>query len=216
MDMDRKDIINKMPIYKLKSSKEVMKYYKEWSKKNKYNKEMIELNYTAPKETVTVFKKYQSNKNIKILDAGCGTGLVGAELKKFNYTNIDGVDLSKDLLNLTPKSYYNNLEQVDLNKPLKIKSNIYDAVMCVGTFTFGHVKSPALDGFIRITKNKGLICFTINEGIYEDYGFDKKIKQLSDNKLWKVLEFFKSDYIASKNVNAWLCLAEVIKQPSKI
>ena len=88
--------------------------------------------------------------------------------------------------------------------------------MCVGTFTFGHVKSPALDEFIRITKNKGLICFTINEGIYEDYGFDKKIKQLSDNKLWKVIEFFKSDYLASKNVNAWLCLAEVIKQPSKI
>ena len=56
------------------------------------------------------------------------------------------------------------------------KDNIFDAVMCVGTFTFGHVKPPALDEFIRITKNKGLICFTINEGIHEEYGFDKKIQ----------------------------------------
>ena len=83
--------------------------------------------------------------------------------------------------------------------------------MCVGTFTFGHVKSDALSEFVRITKNKGLICFTINEGIYEKYGFDKKIKELSDKQFWKMKEFFKSDYIASKDVNAWLGLAEVIK-----
>jgi len=79
-------------------------------------------------------------------------------------------------------------------------------------FYFGHVKPHALNEFIRITKNKGLICFTINEGIYEEYGFDKKIKELSDNSQWNVKEFFKSDYIASKDVNAWLGLAEVIKK----
>ena len=117
----------------------------------------------------------------------------------------------KKLLDLVPKGYYKKLEQIDLNKKIEIKSNTYDAVMCVGTFTFGHVKPPALDEFIRITKNKGLICFTINEGIYEDYGFDKKIKELSEKKMWEIKEFFKSDYIASKDVNAWLCLAEVIK-----
>ena len=83
--------------------------------------------------------------------------------------------------------------------------------MCVGTFTFGHVKAPALDEFIRIVKNKGLICFTINEGIYEEYGFDKKIRELADNNSWNIKEFFKSNYIASKDVNAWLCLSEITK-----
>ena len=84
-------------------------------------------------------------------------------------------------------------------------------MLCVGTFTFGHVKPQALDELIRVIKNKGLICFTVNEGIYEEYGFDKKIKNLSNIKSWNVIEFFKSDYIKSKGVNAWLCLAEVIK-----
>ena len=32
-----------------------------------------------------------------------------------------------------------------------------------------------------------------------------------DNKKWKEIEFFKSNYIASKNVNAWLGLFEVKK-----
>ena len=85
-------------------------------------------------------------------------------------------------------------------------------VLCVGTFTFGHVKPPAIDELIRITKNKGLICFIINEGIHEEYGFDKKIKNLSDNQFWNVKEYFRSSYITTKDVSAWYCLAEVIKQ----
>ena len=209
--MAQKDVGNKIPIYKLKTTDEVMKYYDEWGIKNKYDQDMIDWDYTGPKETVATFTKYAKDKNIKILDAGCGTGLVGIELKKYNYLNIDGMDLSKKLLDLVPQGYYQNLDQVDLNKPIKVKNDTYDAIMCVGTFTFGHVKPHALNEFIRISKNKSLICFTINEGIYEEYGFDKKIDELKKNKSWIVKQFFKSDYISSKDVNAWLCLAEVIK-----
>ena len=209
--MAQKDVENKIPIYKLKTTKEVMKYYDEWGEKNKYDRDMKDWNYTGPKETTEVFVKYAVDKTIRIYDAGCGTGLVGIELKKHNYLNIDGADLSKKLLDLVPEGYYKNLQQVDLNMPIKAENDQYGAVMCVGTFTFGHVKPHALDEFIRITKNDGLICFTINEGIYEEYGFDKKIEQLNNNKFWTKIEFFKSDYIASKDVNAWLGVAEVIK-----
>jgi len=209
--MISKDVANKVPIYKLKNTDEVMKYYDEWGEKNKYDKDMVDWNYTGPKETTEVFIKYQKNKNIKIYDAGCGTGLVGVELKKYGFFNIYGADLSQTLLDLIPTGTYKKLYKVDLNKEIQINDNSYDAVMCVGTFTFGHVKPPALDEFIRITKNKGLICFTINEGIHEEYGFDKKINELKNDNKWKEIEFFKSDYIASKDVNAWLGLYEVIK-----
>ena len=207
----KKDVIDKLDIYKLKTSEELLKYYQNWTDKNKYNKDMVDWNYTAPHETVSVLKKYAFNKNCKILDAGCGTGLVGIELKKCGYSNIEGVDFSQNMLDLVPEGIYKKIGKVDLNKPLKFKTNIYDVVMCVGTFTYGHVKPQALDELIRIAKNGGLICFTINEGIYEEYGFDKKIKELSDSKSWTVKEFFKSDYIVNKDVNAWLCISEVTK-----
>ena len=209
--MSQKDVGNKIPIYKLKTTDEVMRYYDDWGIENKYDQDMIDWKYSGPKETVEVFKKYQNNKDIKIYDAGCGTGLVGAELKKFGYKFYDGADLSQKLLDLVPKSLYQKLSKVDLNKSIDVQNNTYDAVMCVGTFTFGHVKPHALDEFIRITKNKGLICFTINEGIHEEYGFDKKIEQLNKDNKWQEVEFFKSNYIASKDVNAWLGLYEVIK-----
>ena len=206
------EVDEKLDIYKITKSEELLKYYQDWTKKDKYNQDMIDLNYVAPKEAVLVLKKYVLDGNSKILDAGCGTGLVGIELKKYGYSNIDGVDFSQDMLDSVPKKIYKKIERVDLNNPLKFNTNIYDAIICVGTFTYGHVKPHALDELIRITKNKGFICFTINEGIYEKYGFDSKIKKLKINKSWNVKEFFKSDYIVNKDVNAWQCLAEIVKK----
>jgi len=209
--MSKKDVGNKIPIYKLKTTEEVMEFYDEWGDKDKYNKDMIDWDYTGPQETVDIFSKYSENKDILIFDAGCGTGLVGKELKKFGYINFHGADLSQTLLNSIPKDLYKKLHKVDLNQSIKVDDNCYDAVMCVGTFTYAHVKPNALDEFIRITKNKGLICFTINEGIHQEYGFDKKIEELEKKNKWKKIKFFKSNYIASKDVNAWLGLYEVTK-----
>ena len=208
--MAQKDVGNKIPIYKLKTTDEVMKYYDEWGDNDKYNKDMVNWNYTGPKETAEIFNKYEKNKDTLIFDAGCGTGLVGIELKKYSFKNFHGADLSQTLLDTVPKDLYQKLVKVDLNKPIEVEDNFYGGVLCVGTFTFGHVKPNALDEFIRITKPGCLICFTINEGIHEEYGFDKKSDILKDDKKWEEVEFFKSDYIASKDVNAWLGLYRVL------
>ena len=90
--MADKDVSKKVPIYKLKTKDEVMKYYDEWGRNNKYDQDMVEWQYTGPKETVAIFKKYTNNKEIKIYDAGCGTGLVGIELKKNGYIYIEVPD----------------------------------------------------------------------------------------------------------------------------
>ena len=209
--MSQKDIGNKIPIYKLKAGKEVEDYYDEWTVENKYDKDMVDWKYSGPQETVDLLKKHIPSKDIKILDAGCGTGLVGIELKKNGFQNFDGADFSQKMLDLVPMNIYRNLFKIDLNKKIDIKDNTYEGITCVGTFTFGHVNPPALDEMIRTCKTGSLICFTINIGIYEEYGFDKKIKELEDKNSWKIIEFFKSNYIASKGVNAWLVLAQVTK-----
>ncbi len=208
--MAQKDIGNKTPLHELKTTEEVMHYYDEWSKNNKYNRDMYNWGYSGPKETVEVLSKYQKDKNIKIYDAGCGSGLVGLELKKFGFTDIDGADISKELLDQIPKGVYKNLDKSDLNQKILKEDSFYDVVICVGTFTFAHVKAHAINEFVRITKVNGLICFTINEAIYIDHGFKCEIDNLVDNNKIKKIEFLKSNYLESKKVNAWLGLYKVI------
>ena len=43
-------------------------------------------------------KDFGYKNDASILDLGCGTGLVGEHLHRHGYTNIDGLDLSPELL----------------------------------------------------------------------------------------------------------------------
>ncbi len=208
--VNTKDTDNKIPIYQLKSKEKVLDYYDNWTKKGQYNKDMVVWNYEAPQNTASLLNKHAIDKKINILDAGCGTGLVGKELKKYGYSNLTGVDFSQSMLDLITPGIYHTIDLIDLNEPLKYGDNTFDAIMCVGTFTYGHVKAHVLNEFIRIVNYQGLICFTINEGIYKEYEFDKKIDELSTNNKWEIIEFSKSTYIVNKNIEAWLCIARKI------
>ena len=208
--MNKSNTDNKIPIYQLESKEKVLDYYIKWTQNNQYNEDMLDWNYSGPKNATEMFNKYIKDKSIFIMDAGCGTGLVGEELKKIGFKNIVGVDFSQEMLDLVPKDLYQKLELADLNKSLKYQNNIFDAIICVGTFTYGHVKAHSLDEMLRVIKKDGLICFTVNEGIYEKYQFNKKITELENDKKWQVLELKKSSYIINKDIDAWLCIAKKI------
>ena len=57
--MAQKDIGYKTPLHELKTTKEVMNYYDEWSKNNKYNQDMSDWEYSGPKETSEILSKHQ-------------------------------------------------------------------------------------------------------------------------------------------------------------
>ena len=142
--MAQKDVGNKVPIYKLKTTHEVMKYYDEWGKGNKYNKDMVDWNYTGPKETVEVFKKYALNKDMTIFDAGCGSGLVGLELKKFGFKHFHGADLSQKLLDTIPKNLYQKL--------IKIQTFSSAANLFSISPTLSNISSPLNTSFSNSSK----------------------------------------------------------------
>ena len=207
--MAQKDIVHKVPLHTLKSSDEVRDLYDDWSKNDKYNQDMIDWEYSGPREVVSAFLPHASNKGIKILDAGCGSGLVGEELSKEGYSTIHGADIAAKLMNSIPAGIYQELHNIDLNKPINFTDDFFDAVLCVGTFTFGHVKAKALSEFTRIVKSGGIIGFTINEGVFLDHGFKSELDHLVIQKKITQLDFYLSDYLSSKGVKAWLGIYRV-------
>jgi len=182
--------------------------YQDWAKD--YDKDNDDLLGTVSQPlAVKLLSEYTTKRDLSIIDVGCGTGIVGRELHKMGFSKFDGVDISKEMLGTAKTRGYSNLLIGSLNEKLPIKENTYDVAFCVGVFTHDHVKSDRLDELIRVIKSGGLICFTINEAIYETYGFNSKILKLESDRRWKILSLKKAEYMIKKNVKGFYCLAKV-------
>ena len=191
------------------NKKKLLDIYQKWAAL--YDKDNDdELGTVSQPNSVQTFQRYVKDKSKYIIDVGCGTGLVGLQLKKLGYKNFDGVDLSQEMIDIAFDRGYESLFLGNLNETLPIESNQYEAAICVGVFTHGHVGPSRLEELTRIVKTGGIICFTVNEDVYESYGFDEAIKSQELAGVWKVLELSKKDYMMKKNVKGLYCIAEVI------
>ena len=191
------------------NKKKLLDIYQKWAAL--YDKDNDdELGTVSQPNSVQIFQRYVKDKSKYIIDVGCGTGLVGLQLKKLGYKNFDGVDLSQEMIDIAIDRGYASLFLGNLNETLPIKSNQYEAAICVGVFTHGHVGPSRLEELTRIVKPGGILCFTVNEDVYESYGFDEAIKSQELAGVWKVLELSKKDYMMKKNVKGLYCIAEVI------
>jgi predicted TPR repeat methyltransferase len=196
-------------VYTAKNHEELMDAYKDWAVD--YDADTVDaFGYVAHIESAKALDKVMTDKGARILDAGAGTGLVGEELKKMGYTKMDALDYSKEMLDEAgKKGVYEALIQADMSHPLDIKDNAYDAIVCTGTFTFGHVDANAFDELVRITRPGGMVCFTIREGAYEEYGYRKRMIDLEKNNAWELLSMVDTDYLKKENVTCKLCTYKV-------
>ena len=183
--------------------------YKNWAKK--YEDDVINLaGYVGHLITSELLLSYLSNTQTKILDAGCGTGLVGEILNKNSFQNLIGVDFSQEMLNIAKqKNVYQSLELVDLTKKLDYEDNLFDAVICAGTFTCGHVGPEALREMVRITKQGGYIWFTVRKQEWEASPYMQIINDLEDSQAWQKLEHITKEYNLKEGVSCQLCLYQV-------
>ena len=183
--------------------------YKNWAKK--YEDDVINLaGYVGHLITSELLLSYLRNTQARIFDAGCGTGLVGEILNKNSFQNLIGVDFSQEMLNIAKqKNVYQSLDLVDLTKKLDYEDNLFDAVICAGTFTCGHVGPEALREMVRITKQGGYICFTVRKQEWEASPYMQIINDLEDSQAWQKLEHITKEYNLKEGVSCQLCLYQV-------
>ena len=99
-----------------------------------------------------------TKENIKVMDAGAGTGLVGVELHKFGFTTIDALDISPGMLEeAKKKNVYRKFICAALGdqRILEIETGEYDVLICVGVFAIAHVPPVAIMELIRMVKAGG-------------------------------------------------------------
>ena len=135
--------------------------------------------YQAPAEAAKILANLIT-KNTGILDAGCGTGLVGLELNRYGFKDITGMDISHNVLKeAETKVVYKNFVKGNLLSPLEFLDNHFGAVICIGVFSRFNTEQiiMILNEFSRITAQNGVIVFSHREDLMESSDLVVKLKE---------------------------------------
>ncbi|MGI9462878.1 MAG: class I SAM-dependent DNA methyltransferase [Aestuariivirgaceae bacterium] len=162
----------------LGSTDETRALYRDWAAG--YDRDIAgELEFTSGRDIAELMAQHVGDRSSSIIDLGCGTGLVGAELKRIGFAQLVGLDLSPEMLKVArSKAIYRELIEADLLQPLEIGDATYDAAISAGTFTSGHVDAGRLGEILRILKPGGVLACVIASSFWQAGGFADELARL--------------------------------------
>jgi len=178
-----------------------------------YDHDLVnEMGYVADTEACRRLEALIPERQARILDAGCGTGLVGRRLQQAGYTDIHGSDYSEKMLaEAHACGAYRSLQQHDLTQPVET-DQLYDAAIVVGVFAFS---VPSAEHLVNITcslKPGGVALVTVNGKAWREVnwlakleGFDEKYPQA------RLLDVQTIDYLTAEGIDGRLLILQRVE-----
>ena len=181
-------------------------FYRKWAAD--YDHQMLdELGYTSPTKIAQQLSQYLPDTQSTVFDIGCGTGLTCGFLAEKGYTNLDGIDLSPDMVRVaSERGIYRELLVGDVNQVLERNDESYDAVISSGTFTHGHVGPEPLDEIFRILKPGGILACTIHQDLWTSMGFEEKLAALTAKGIASPVSCEMDSYYKDRDPEGWFCV----------
>ena len=154
-------------------------------------------NYTGPREIVETLSKMIlpfCHTKLRVLDFGCGTGLVGLEVQKQGLPIIlEGIDISPGMIaKAMEKNCYHNLQVRDiLDDPFLEK---YHLIVSCGVFLEGHAPISLLGRLLEFVEIEGYLLFTIRTS-YKEEQKEEFQKYVLKNPKVRVMEQKEISYL---------------------
>ncbi|MEM9491161.1 MAG: methyltransferase domain-containing protein [Myxococcota bacterium] len=167
--------------YESETSTDIAIRYDAWA--HSYDGSM-EGQYDSPERAAEQLARHVTDKSTQILDVGCGTGLVGQALASAGYTQLHGLDMSREMLKVAEqKQCYSRLFQFDLVADADVEP--YPAIVAVGCVTYGHAPGYTLARLYSWLTPGGVLHITVRRDFMAD---DRFFKPLLDGLRWDLLE----------------------------
>lgn len=129
-----------------------------------------------------------------VLDAGCGTGLVGAALRERGFRSIDGLDLSPGMLRRARRrGAYHDLGPADLRQLTPGAAGKFGLLTGVGVLAPGHLGPRSLTHLVRVLRPGGLLVATVAEDTWTADGYDRALERLVADGYADVIEGAEPD-----------------------
>lgn len=173
--------------------------------------------YVAKHIHKQVKKNGQNPKDVKVLDLGCGSGLIGKHLAAYGIEQIVGLDISPNMLEeASKKGVYSELHEHTLNCPEDFPNQFkakFDYVACSGLINNNYMDYLLFEEMLLAVKKGGCVVFASRYSFMGHYWYDKIIKEMAENGRWKLLAtdtFFKYDQLPCVSIGRFS------KTPSKV
>ena len=140
-----------------------------------------------------ILERLKRDKNIKILDVGCGSAMPILHMLNKGY-QVEGFDFSKEMVKvgkdlLIKKGYKpNTIYQADLEDFKTIKAKKYNCVLALGVFPHILDEKKALKNINKLLTKKGKVFIEFRNDLFSLFTFNKYSLQFV---LYKLLEHKK-------------------------
>ena len=167
----------------------VRAFYEDWAAN--YDQDITLAEYSGPIIAARLLQRHLPDPAARLLDAGCGTGLVGSELHALGYRAIEGFDLSESMAERARAggAYRQLLGGIDMMQAAdSYDADSYDAVLSVGVFTLGHVPPQALQVLLGMARPGGLLVVSTRTHYYDQTGYRQIVDRLISDKRMTLVE----------------------------
>ena len=173
-------------IYTSRGADQLRERYNVWAAD--YDSDLDDLRWKAPQACADRCNHY-AKPGAEILDAGCGTGLVGEALAEMGHQRIVGFDLSEGMLQRSAsRGVYSELHQGSLLERLPFDDGRFGSVVSVGVFTVGHVEGSAFAELARVTTTGGHVSITFRDDGVDRLGYRAEQQRMIDAGTWELVE----------------------------
>ncbi len=174
-------------VYGAKSTEDLVESYDDWAAH--YDEDLLNYGYRLPAIAAGLLGRYVPPESGPVLDAGCGTGLIGEVLSLLGFGALPGIDLSEGMLAAArAKGAYSELAQMRLGGPLALPSDHFAATVAIGVLTVGHAGPGAFDELIRVTRPGAPLVFSIRADGDSGSGFLERTAALARDGAWVEVE----------------------------
>ncbi|MGI9599237.1 MAG: class I SAM-dependent DNA methyltransferase [Acidimicrobiales bacterium] len=166
--------------YAVESPDDNRRLYAAWA--DTYESQFIaDSRYVYHHHVAAIFADGLTELGGPVLDVGCGTGIVGEQLRTLGVDIVDGIDISPEMLAMAGGKVddrgpvYRDLIEADLTAPIELAGGRYAGIVSAGTFTHGHLGPDSLAGILRLGRTGARVAIGINAAHFEEHGFGRAL-----------------------------------------
>jgi predicted TPR repeat methyltransferase len=126
-----------------------------------FDESLARLEYIAPRKVADEVLAFAGDRQLDVLDVGCGTGLCGPLLRPVA-NSLVGIDLSSAMLKKAQqREVYDDLAEAELTTYLLAADAQYDVIICVDTLVYFGKIDEAIAAASKCLRAGGCLVFTL-------------------------------------------------------